>query len=284
MSTREAFFKAREGMENRLDGLRNHLGPSTLGSACAYQVWLSLHWASMPGHTGQTLRRFDRGHGEESGVERILSRIPGVEVKMFDDDGGQFMATDPEYPIIRGSIDGVIKGLPDAVAAGLTDWIGLEIKTMSKGTFNSIAKKGIVSHDRYWTQVHMYMRLFGLPAFLHFSVCKDNDDVYTEIILSDESFTTGIREKQILMLEQLESPPPRYSSYESAWLCKMCDHVPVCHRGEKALVSCRSCEYSELKFEGEDTWHCNKKAITLDRNMQLEACEKYSSMDLANPY
>lgn len=251
---------------------RSHLGASGVGDDCARKVWYGFRWATKPEFGGRLLRLFNRGHLEEARFIAMLLMI-GCEVYQQDENGKQYRISDANGHF-GGSGDGVAIGIPDLPegTAAL-----LEFKTSAEKPFLKVKKEGVKSAKfEHYVQMNIYMRKMGLAAALYMVVNKNNDELYAEVILLDAECADQYIDRGVALVWR-ELPPEKLNESPGWWMCKWCDHRPVCHLGQEPHRNCRTCLYGKPKDDGK--WHCTNFESdlhgVLTQDQQLAACSKY---------
>jgi len=238
-------------------GPRTHMGASEIGEECWRKLWLKFRFADYKTHTARMHRLFNRGHREELIVKEWLEGA-GVEFLSQQDNfkscGGHF----------AGSSDGSIllpeltylNALGELVAINYRKPILWECKTYKKGTdFANLFEKGVafVNH-KHFVQMSVYCKKFGFEYALYTAVCKDNDEIYYEIVVPDYSLADGCEEKAASVINSQEAPP-RISNDATFYKCKWCDFADVCFGKKPIFKCCRSCQNCEA-CENE-SWVCS---------------------------
>ena len=216
---------------------RPHLGASLIGHACDRFLWLTFRWAGAEHFDGRMLRLFDTGKREES---RVYEELRGIGCEVHADDGGAQFRVSTLGGHFGGSMDGVVRGVPEAPAA----WHVLEVKTHSDKLFAELLKKKVRgAKPMHWTQMQTYMHLAEIDRALYYAVNKNTDDLYIERIERDPAEGARIvaRAQRII-----ESPtPPAKLSEDPAWFeCKWCCFHGQCHGAEVPEVNCRACVHA----------------------------------------
>lgn len=266
------------------DGFRSHLGASLLGTECGRAIWYGFHWVTKGAFDGRILRLFNRGHLEEGRIIAQLLMI-GIQVYQQDANGKQFRIAWAEGHA-GGSGDGLALGVPDVPEIMLV----LECKTHGEKSFVELAGKlpewrayvrgegpftgkGVkASKPEHYIQMQIYMRKMGYTMALYIAVNKNTDDQYMELItlnpeLADQYIDRG--EKLVWMKEA----PPKINPSPGFFLCRFCDHRPVCHLKQMPDLNCRTCQFSEPVQGG--NWHCNKHQMMLTKEKQLVGCPNW---------
>jgi hypothetical protein len=272
------------------DAHRSHMGASVIGHECARHVWYNFRWAHKGNFEGRMLRLFNRGHLEEGRLIAALLMI-GCQIYQQDENGKQFRISHAEGHF-GGSGDGIALGIPD-LAPGQPSQC--EFKTHNDKSFTKLAGenwKKYVEHlldpgkpkvqfdgegvreakFEHYVQMQIYMRKMGLAVGLYMAVNKNDDAIYAELvpadtIIADQFLDRG--EKLVWM----DEPPKKLNESPGFWMCRFCDHRPVCHLKAAPDRNCRSCQYSKPLPNAE--WTCLRDNTILDKSKQLAGCEKY---------
>jgi len=272
----DALFRA---IEEREDGApRSHLGASAIGDHCARKLWYQFRWWFFGGgFDGRMLRLFRRGHVEEGMIGDDLANIPGVTIHLVDPNTGrQWQFTDPDMPAFAGSMDGVIKGIPEDP----DNWHVLEVKTANAKSFAAVKKHGVEQHQpRHFAQMQMYMDWSGIPRALYLVVCKNDDHIYQEIVEYQPAAVAVYRETARYILESSE-PPIGISSTPDWWECKFCPALEVCHYDAPPKPTCRTCQNIEPQLtNGGNKWTCDTHGVELNTDGQRDGCTLYRCTD-----
>lgn len=198
---------------------RQYMGASGLGEACDRKLWYSYKMPK-PVDDPRILRIFDLGHQLEEYMISLLKEA-GYEMWLLDENQEQFGFTDGP---IAGHVDGIVM-LNETPAL-------LEFKTYNSTRFTTLKKDGVKSSDpKYETQVQVYMNKLGLGKCLFFALCKNDCEIYTEIIEYDpiEANWALNRGKEIAAMD---TEPERKYSHKSHFSCKMCNYRAECWKDE----------------------------------------------------
>lgn len=253
---------------------RSHLGASGVGNDCARSIWYGFRWATLPQFDGRLLRLFNRGHLEEARFIAMLLSI-GVTVYQQDENGKQFRISGAGGHF-GGSGDGIVVNLPD-LPAGQPALA--EYKTFGLKPFEKLKKEGVkVSKFVYYVQMQVYMKKMGIPVAFFLAVCKNNDELYGEIIEYDSIVAEQFVNRGETLVFYREAPE-RINNSPGWFECKWCDHRPVCHLGQEPNRNCRTCYNSNVSDDG--TWGCRKMDLTheLTKEEQLAGCDKWEIME-----
>lgn len=271
-----------EGIErNAEDWRRDHLGASLLGHRCDRYLWLTFRWALNPKHDGKQLRLFGRGDREEPEL-----------IKNLEDAGMMVAGVCPATERQWGFQDGHVAGSADAIIYGVPGkdpdqpHLG-EFKTHNLKSFTYLKQKRVRSaKPEHFAQMQVYMHKLGLDAGLYVAVCKDNDDIYVEVIDYDRSYA----EKRMVRAQAIvdaEEPPPRltmdappcvYTSKDGTrWPC---DFWELCHGQAMPERNCRTCAESTptLGPDGQPVFTCTLNQETLDGLAQRVGCNQQISI------
>lgn len=228
---------------------RGYLGLSQIGKDCPRALWYDFRFCSEEKFSTRIARLFQRGHREEPIIVADLKRI-GV---VIHSDQAEVVCG---YGHIKGHIDGVAEGIPDAPK--MTHL--LEFKTMSEKYFNQLKKKNLREANLvYWAQCQCYMRLMKLTRTLFIAVNKNTDKRYYERIpLDKERADYYLKRGQDIILSEV--PPPKFESFKCVW----CSHKGVCQEHQEPLRNCRTCQYCDMENKGR--WSCSKKGDDLKKH------------------
>ena len=227
------------------DWKRPHMGASVIGHPCDRFVWLSFRWASPPQIDARIHRLFDSGYQEEARIIKDL-RTVGLEVHDKDPDTGGQIRFSALGGHLSGSVDGVVRGVPDAEKS----WHILECKTMNKKHFDAMLKSCVKdAKPQHYAQMQCYMRGIGLERALYAVTCKDDDRMYFERVHHDK------KESQALFDRAQRLIFGHIPAYQECDECAYCQHRPVCQENAQPSRNCRTCALSEPQKEG--GWKCN---------------------------
>lgn len=213
------------------------------------------------------LRLVYRGQREEE-VFKVLLESVGAKVYTHDEAGNQFRVS---------FFGGHFGGSTDGVATGLMDEaLACEMKTFNIKRFTELKAKGVhTSNPKHYKQAQVYMRGLDLKKCLYLAVCKNDDELYLELIDYDPDTANH-------MLARAESVifgagiPAKISNNSSWFECKFCALADVCHHGKEARVNCRTCRHSAPLREG--GWACGLGQEEI-RTTPKVGCEKYEVME-----
>lgn len=139
----------------------------------------------------------------------------------------------------------------DFLSAGKTDFFLddentiIEIKTMSRNSFNQLKKKGLKEYsNKYYTQVQIYLNeLFsqrGEANGILIALNRDTFELYEENILYDQEYAIEAINtvKNISLSDDI---PMRLSEDSKYYICRMCEYKDLCHGEKLPTPRCGSC-------------------------------------------
>lgn len=237
---------------------RLHLGASELGNKCSRAIWLRFRWARQRKIDARLARLFRVGSDAESPIVADLVAAGYVVHSQ------QMQVLTPGH--VAGSIDGILeKGGKRAL---------LEIKTHNKSRFSSLQKSGVQeAFPSHYAQVQTYASILGLENIIYLAICKDNSEIYTELLtLDQESADAAIkRAEDIATKTRL---PPGISNQASWFECKICDFHAFCHvRRLSTEINCRTCAAASSAPDG--SWHCEQWGASVPVDAQLAGCDSH---------
>jgi len=199
---------------------RDYLGVSALGDECSRKLWFKYHEGEKATKVEPRIQAiFDMGHLIEKYVLDLLIST-GMSVFDKDEDGKQFEAF--YGSVIKGHIDGVIKGIPESDKPHL-----LEIKSMNDTNFSKLRENIEHSFPHYWVQMQCYMFLFKLERGLFVAMNKDNCEFYTERVKLDPIVAESYLKKGVEIVNMGMAPSPHYPS-KTFFKCRYCEFNEHC--------------------------------------------------------
>jgi hypothetical protein len=251
---------------------RSHLGASLIGRSCERQIWYGYRWFKRPSFPGRIIRLFNRGHLEEGRVIAALLTI-GVQIYQQDSNGKQYRISDC-YGHFGGSGDGVALNIPDLPPG---TYALMEFKTHGKKSFILVVSKGVKeAKPEHYVQMQVYMEKMGLKVCLYVAVCKDDDELYMELVYAD-SIVANLNIEKAQKIIFSRTPPQKINSSPSWYECKYCEYISICHYNVKTQEkNCRTCYWSNPDTNG--TWVCNQYHKVLDENAQLYGCSEHTPL------
>ena len=254
--------------KNSEETKRAYLGWSELGNPCARALWYSFRMAGSKAFEGRMLRLFDTGHREEDRVLQELRAI-GCDVWARDPQTGNQFGCQHFGGHLRGHMDAVVKGLPEAPKTPHL----VDVKTCNAKKFAQLLKDGMQKvYPKYWIQAQGYMGQFGLDRAMYIFVNKDDDQIHTERFHFDEQAYAKALDKAERIIFS-DAPPDRLSDDPAWYECKFCDHQAKCHGTEAPAVNCRTCLHATPERGGE--WTCARHSKTLTIEEQRQGCQAH---------
>lgn len=246
--------------------LRPYLGGSAIGHECERYLWYAFRWCFQEEISERQGRLFGRGHREEPVIVEMLSKI-----------GVQFWGDQDEIVFAHGHAkghrDGVVQGVPESPKVPHL----AEFKTMNDKNFKEVCKMGVAaSKPIYYAQCQIYMKHFNLTRTLFVAINKNDDSVYVERLRYDKVVADRL-DKKAEEIVLMEHPPSK--RFEPTWFsCKWCSANKVCHAGETALQTCRTCKFIDIYPKGE--WKCQKyDDLLLSSGQQRLSCKFYAVLE-----
>lgn len=242
---------------------RDYLGWSQIGEPCDRALWYSFRWAEREALDGRVARLFDSGHREEARLLQDL-RDAGIQVWDRDPATGQQFAVSSVFGHLRGHLDAVALGLPEAPKTPHL----VDVKTIKSKKFDELLKKGLRElYPKYWAQGHGYMGYKGLTRAAFIFVCKDDDRIHVERFEFDKNEFARY-EARAEKIVRAAVPPLRLSEDPGWYECRFCAYRELCHGTAAPLANCRTCTHATPVCEGDSgSWRCER----FDAEIQLDA-------------
>lgn len=272
-ATAQAIYRLHE-QRGQDEQPRHYLGWSAIGGACERALWYDFHWCGRPQFDGRMRRLFDTGHREEARVLDELRAI-GCQVWSIDPATGQQYGCQAIGGHLRGHIDAVVLGLPEAPKTPHL----VDVKTVRAKLFDKLLAAGTMEqlYPKYWAQAHGYMGELGLTRALFIFVCKDDDRLWCQRF----AFDAAVHERYLEHARRIitaDRPPERIGGRDW-WECKFCPHLERCHGTDAPAVNCRTCTHSTPLLEG--GWSCARNAgAPIPEHVQPVGCTGHRF----NPY
>lgn len=229
---------------------RNGIGASAIGHDC--DAYLSYELRGFPSKPldNAILRIFNLGHAIETLTESaILTALPpGYSVSFEREGGGQHT-----FPVHGGhswsTLDGIITA-PDGSR------IVVEIKSMNAARFEEFKLDGLeISNPKYFKQVQKQMHDSGLVECLVVAYCKNNSDIFCELIRYDMVVAAALDARIELAMR---NGTRRKGDNRNAMSCRFCNRRDMCW-GALTLLPvtphCRNCNHGSASDNGE--WVCS---------------------------
>tara|TARA_R110000744_G_scaffold17537_1_gene47418 strand:+ start:2170 stop:2997 length:828 start_codon:yes stop_codon:yes gene_type:complete len=238
------------------DKPRKYLGASAIGDDCSRKLWYGFRHCSQEKFEGRMLRLFERGHLEE---KRFINFLESIGCTVWADNGtGQFTAK-ALGGHFSGSIDGVVKGMPDLPFP--KEPALLEMKTHNDKSYKLLINQGILkSKYQHYIQMQTYMHLMKLKQAVYMAVNKNDDNIHIEVIQLNPDVVNQVLQKASSIIFT-NKPPPKCSQDPSWWKCRFCSAHSICHGNKLPPKSCRTCKFAQPMVDG--GWKCefNNSAI-----------------------
>lgn len=268
-------------IESDARDIRGHLGMSSIAGD-ARTLWLQFRWSLPDDITPRTRRIFELGNLLEIEVIRLL-KLAGFEVYHDDGTGDQFSFS--YYgDHFRGSMDGVVRGLPQAPKT----WHVLEVKSVKGGRFVELQKKGVEKWDAaYYGQMQCYMAAAELDRALFAAYNKDTSELYFERVKLDKTYFPAMRVKALDILEN--DSPPQSSYKDRSWYeikNYKSEHYQRVYWGDELppSVNCRNCRFSRIDLESPGAqWICGKTRLRLTLEQQQAGCAEHNFLPALMP-
>lgn len=235
----EAFVKAAR------DGDSMGVPMSQVINPCDRAIWFAFRWAA-PGEApeGARQRRFDTGNLYERRLLDML-RMIGCEVVEIDETTGRQFRVDLAGGHIRGKMDGLATGIPEAPVAVHV----VECKSANDKSFKAIVKGPIrETKPEHHAQLQLYLHATGHRRGLYMLANKNTDEIHVERVEYDPAFCLGLIAR-IERIVALQAPPARLHDdpeSKAAFACKFCPALTICHEGAFPRRNCRTCLESEV--------------------------------------
>jgi hypothetical protein len=218
---------------------RKYLGMSEAGHPCQRHVWYAFHRFTPVPIDGRTLLIFEFGDHIEQIIVRWL-RGAGYRLEnAYPERQLEFTAL---HGWLRGHCDGVI------VIDGRKSL--LECKSANKKKFQAFAMAGVkATYPIYYAQAQFYLRFAQLPSCLFVIMCKDNCEIYTELVPFDQAESDRLmaRTAKIILADDVPAKEFEQSSIDCQW----CNYRLHCW--DKAIQqdqSCMNCHYLKIQHDG----------------------------------
>jgi hypothetical protein len=246
---------------------RHHLGASIIGRECWRELWYGFRWVKSAMFDGRMLRLFNRGHREEAVIIELLRGI-GCQVWEVDPTTQKQFRIYGVQGHYGGSMDsgGLLPYFPDLPML-------MEYKTHNLKSFNYLVNKGVrVAKPEHYSQMCEYGKEYNFKYGLYFAVCKDDDEIWPEIVELDHS-VKSYNEKKATEIIYAETPPPKLSANPAYFKCKYCSFYNVCHFDEPIEKNCRSCKKCKPVQDGQ--WYCQQYNDIVPKDFLKKVCPQH---------
>lgn len=242
---------------------------SQIGHKCGRHLWYLFRWAHAPERfEGRILRLFETGHRDESRMIRDLMNA-GVAVQTTEQGETGQISVEALDGHFRGHLDGIATGILEAPKVPHL----LECKTHNAKSFAQLVKHGVaVAKPEHVAQMQAYMHLRGLTRAFYLAKNKDTDELYAERVHYDAAHGAALMVKAERIRDANEAPA-KFSDNPDNFVCRFCASNFVCHGGQAALRTCRTCIHSEPIAHG--NWFCQRHKRALTREEQEQGCPNH---------
>jgi len=251
--------------------------PSNLGSECVAALWYAYRWVKRNPIDGRIGRIFGSGSAFEAPTMDWL-RKAGWEI--LDKDPSKIGTKFEQWNF--KALDGHISAYLDAVGRHPDycngAWGNVEAKSYNKRRFGALVNKQSVkiTEYEYYVQACIYMQAFNLPFTLLIAVCKDDSDIYVEIIpRDDDTANRAMRLAETVKTSRVR--PAKIAESPAFHVCKRCDFVGICHLGEQPDRNCRSCIHVTPTDNGKFGCSYWQLAIPGEKEI-MQACPQYEAI------
>jgi hypothetical protein len=207
-------------VDNASQPPREYLGASEIGDLCERKLAFKWHKHPAEPFKGRGIRRFRMGHIHEDETARWL-KMAGF--KLTGEQLG-FSLADGKF---SGHVDGFITDGP----VGLLPYpVLFEHKIMKSNIWRALTKSNVeTEHPKYFGQLQIYMRQFGLTAALFTALNTDTSELHFELVGYDPAKAEVYIDRAQRILSS-ESPQelPRIGRSEFDFLCKFCPYKAAC--------------------------------------------------------
>ena len=263
---------------------RGHMGLSSICDEDMRMTWLRFRWSLPDDLTPRTRRIFRLGNIIEDEVIALLRAIPGVELLDRDPKTGEQLRFSEYGDHVGGSMDGVIKGIPEAPLT----WHVFECKSAKQSQFTALMKAGSIKawSPTYHGQAQNYMGASSLERALFAVYNKDTSEIYFERIKRIPGFweNTQITAGDLL---SLQGPPMSCYTNRDFYKIKKFKsekYQRVYWGDELPSPNCRNCKHAEIRMDGDAAWGCTrwqKDRLTLVE--QKSGCDLHLYMPALMP-
>lgn len=244
---------------------RSHYGFSGAGDPCERALWFRWRWMDRnefafvdpEGDEKDHIRAaamhrlVNRGHLEEA---RFLALLEMIGVHIEDPTEGQ-----ERVSLFNGhaasALDGVLYNVPCAP----NEWVLGEFKTSNDKNFKDLKNHGVFKKKlAHYVQMQLCMAVRGIHKCLYMVVNKNDDEIYTEMVIFDPAFAAV----EIAKIQRVMFSPsaPRKISNDPAWFeCKFCDSHAFCQlKTWKPERNCRNC-VAAVPDTSSANWRCTAR-------------------------
>ncbi|AWN43143.1 oxidoreductase [Methylobacterium durans] len=239
---------------------------------CDRALWYAFRWAAPPESAeGSRQRRFNTGNIYEGRLLDML-RMIGADVQEIDETTGKQIRVDLAGGHLRGKLDGVASGLPEAPTAPHA----VECKSANDKSFKAIVKGPIrETKPEHFAQIQLYMHALDLRRGLYMLANKNDDAIHCERVEYDPAFCLAL----VARVERIVATPrPPARLYEdptskAAFACQFCPARAICHEGAFPRQNCRTC-LSSTPSDG-PRWDCERHRRRLSYDAAQAGCNAH---------
>lgn len=235
---------------------------SDVASPCDRAIWMKLRWTSPPEQPeGARERRFRTGHAYEAWLLDDLEST-GAVVSRFDPTTGKQFRVELADGHLRGKMDGVAIGVPEAPVAEHV----VECKSHKEDSYKAVVKKGLKDgKPDHYAQCQLYMHATGIARCLYLAANKNTDEVHAERLAYDPVYCLAL----VARLDRIVHAPRPLPKNES-FACEWCKAKPQCLDGQFARSHCRTCIHCEPGPAA--SWRCVRWDKALSYRDQQDGC------------
>lgn len=213
---------------------RKYLGASGLGQKCARKAWAN--YRGLGGDfEGRLVRLFRTGDVYE---ERMRAELEAIGFECAGDQS-RFTAFADR---VGGHTDGFVR-------LGELPWALWEAKTANHRRTTELKKllredgyRALKKWDaKYWYQIHIYMKAFGLNVCLYEVTDKNTDDVVAFLVPLDEEAVGEAGARALEILESVGPAPRAFTRPATPDCTRFCDFEAWCWHGDDLPRVCGTC-------------------------------------------
>ncbi|KAB1068884.1 PD-(D/E)XK nuclease family protein [Methylobacterium planeticum] len=242
---------------------------SGVANPCDRALWYQFRWAAPgEGPEGARQRRFESGEIYEHRLLDML-RMIGCQVWEIDETTGKQIRVDLAGGHLRGKLDAVARGLPEAPATPHA----IECKSSNDKSFKAIVKGPIrETKPEHFAQIQLYLHALDLRRGLYMLANKNDDAVHCERVEYDPVFCLAL----VARIERVVAaprPPARLHddpTSKAAFACQWCPARAICHEAAFPRQNCRTCMAS-TPSDG-PRWDCERHKGRLSYDGMQAGC------------
>jgi hypothetical protein len=247
---------------------RYHLGASEIADKCLRRIWYSFRWATKKAEEPKMVRLLNRGHLEE---ERFVSWLRAIGVEVWREIDGKRIRFVGYHGHFGGELDGVGRFGPIS-----PDPFLLEFKTHNDRNYKTLVANRVVdSFFSHFVQSQMYMGAYKLPNTMYMAINKNTDELFLQWFAFEPEVYQRFLDVAKFIIDAPE-PPERISVDPNYWMCRFCEHRPVCHMRHEPQRNCRTCAHSTPCDNA--LWVCEQdpqNKFAIEKKIMLVGCQRY---------